>query len=1380
MKGNKMSAILAILLMLSGAIVAVPLTHAQPPGTGTVSGVSPNTPLPFQTTETQANPNNPYPPNAHLHFVAGTNGTTGTTFWADVDAYNVTFLSTYTIGFVYNPNLLTVLNVVNGSILDQQPASHVISISGNPAYAPGIVSAYGYSTTDNYYFNGTGAHKAVDLLNVEFNITGSLAYQKSVAGVPQLMMGFSYTNITIMLFLEDVVGNIFTPPASNATITYTLPAPRALPVSSGITRSTSYAGYSCTFSVTWADSVNSLSKYIFSFDNGVGTFTNSTAKSFTSNPQTVSITETLNGNVGATIRYRWYANDSSNFWNSTAVQTFVTQCPPPTYSAVTYSTTTAGSTCVFSITCSDKVALSKYIFSFDNGVGSFTNNTAVAFTSNPQTVFASEKLTSAIGATIRFRWFFNDTSGNWNSTSVESFTTTLISATVSPSSVVLDLGQSQTFTATVTGSSPPFSIQWYLNGVAVAGANSSTWTFKAVSVGTYSIYVKAVDSIGEVTFSSPVSEIVNPPPTILVTPTSVFLDVGESWTFEATVVNGTPPYSSFQWYVDGSPVINATGPTWTFTSFVIVKRTVYVNATDSLGVSCGSNLVSVTISSALSPKITPQSVVLDLGMSETFSSSVIGGLPPYTYQWYQWLPSGSQPFTGANTSTFEFTPSFTGLNFIYAKIADSLGSTVEIGAEVYVNPPISVSISPSSAMIDAGQSQAFTSNVSGGTAPYSYQWYADGSPVMGATSSIYTFTAQYAGIYDISVKVIDVFGMSGLSTFAVLTANAPPVIIVSPPSVTLDIGESWTFRAAMFNGTPPYSFFQWFLDGSPVPGATNNTYSYMPLYLANQTIYVTATDSLGFACVSNQVYVTVSSAMSLTISPVSTTMDLGQTRKYSVSVSGGTAPYSYQWYQWSTTGSKPFAGATSATFTFTPLYTGLNIIYVVVTDGVGVQVDWGATAMVNPSPVAVISPKSAVLDLSMSQKFIASVVNGTPSYSYQWYIDGSPVAGATNSLWTYTATSAGAHSVFLLVTDSADFVVYSNNATITVNPPLSASISPTSTTIDLGQNATFASSVSGGMPPYSYQWYLNGSIASGATQHAFILKPSQLGTYLVSLAATDSFGFITASNTATTIVNPVPTVAISPASVSIPLGQNQTFTATVTGGTSPFTYYWYVNGNLTAQTTVPTFTFSPTTISKYYLMYVTIKDAVGLSVASNTAVINGHDVAVTAIVGVDCVGHTAAKTVFGQGYPISMNVTTADPGYYSETFTVTAYLNSTAIASGSITLQSGATTIITLTGTATATLAYGHYIISAYATPVSGEVNTANNYIANSTRITVTIPGDMNGDGVVNGLDLHVLARNWLQEVPPASANADVIADGTVNGLELHIIARNWLKQVTL
>jgi len=90
-------------------------------------------------------------------------------------------------------------------------------------------------------------------------------------------------------------------------------------------------------------------------------------------------------------------------------------------------------------------------------------------------------------------------------------------------------------------------------------------------------------------------------------------------------------------------------------------------------------------------------------------------------------------------------------------------------------PPLSVSISPLSASILVGQSVTFTSTVSGGYTPYSYQWYLNGAPVSGATSNTWAFTPTTSGIYYIYLKVTDAKGNTAQSGTARITAQTVPV-----------------------------------------------------------------------------------------------------------------------------------------------------------------------------------------------------------------------------------------------------------------------------------------------------------------------------------------------------------------------------------------------------------------------------------------------------------------------------------------------------------------------------------------------------------------------------------------------------------------------------
>jgi hypothetical protein len=90
-------------------------------------------------------------------------------------------------------------------------------------------------------------------------------------------------------------------------------------------------------------------------------------------------------------------------------------------------------------------------------------------------------------------------------------------------------------------------------------------------------------------------------------------------------------------------------------------------------------------------------------------------------------------------------------------------------------PPLSVSIGPLSASILVGQPVTFTSTVSGGYTPYSYQWYLNGAPVSGATSNTWTFTPTTSGIYYIYLKVTDAKANTAQSEAARIVVATVPV-----------------------------------------------------------------------------------------------------------------------------------------------------------------------------------------------------------------------------------------------------------------------------------------------------------------------------------------------------------------------------------------------------------------------------------------------------------------------------------------------------------------------------------------------------------------------------------------------------------------------------
>jgi len=182
--------------------------------------------------------------------------------------------------------------------------------------------------------------------------------------------------------------------------------------------------------------------------------------------------------------------------------------------------------------------------------------------------------------------------------------------------------------------------------------------------------------------------------------------------------------------------------------------------------------------------------------------------------------------------------------------------------------------------------------------------------------------------------------------------------------------------------------------------------------------------------------------------------------------------------------------------------------------------DDGYVYAFGPLPLFVsISPPFSVMDAGQSQTFIPLVSGGTIPYSYQWYLNGAPVPGATDSMWTFAPSSSGSYTVYLQVTDATGQVATSSNAPVSVNGPLSVTVSPTTVTMGVGQSQVFNSSVSGGTNPYSYQWYLNRSPVSGANNPTWTFTPTSNGSYIVVVNVTDSVGMQATSNPATVTAN---------------------------------------------------------------------------------------------------------------------------------------------------------------------------------------------------------------------------------------------------------------------
>jgi hypothetical protein len=178
-----------------------------------------------------------------------------------------------------------------------------------------------------------------------------------------------------------------------------------------------------------------------------------------------------------------------------------------------------------------------------------------------------------------------------------------------------------------------------------------------------------------------------------------------------------------------------------------------------------------------------------------------------------------------------------------------------------------------------------------------------------------------------------------------------------------------------------------------------------------------------------------------------------------------------------------------------------------------------------------------------------------------------------------------------------------------------------------------------------------------------------------------------------------------------------------------------------------------------------------------------HDVAVTNV--------TSMKTVICQGYTGNITVKAENQGDFPETFNVTLYANTTAIKTTEVTLPSKSSTSIIFVWNASG-FVKGNYTLWAYAWPVLGETETADNNFTDKF-VFVSMVGDLTGsipnvpDGKVETKDVAMVSQafgclcvngRYVHSPPcpkcPHNPNTDINNDGKVETKDVAIVSKQF------
>jgi hypothetical protein len=552
----------------------------------------------------------------------------------------------------------------------------------------------------------------------------------------------------------------------------------------------------------------------------------------------------------------------------------------------------------------------------------------------------------------------------------------------------------------------------------------------------------------------------------------------------------------------------------------------------------------------------PPSQSSAVGGTIQFTVSATGG-GTLVYQWRKNSTnlangtfSGRATVSGATTTAMTLAGVTTNDQANYTcYITNSSGSITTAVASLDIIVAPAITTEPKSVVTNVGATVSF-SVIASGTAPLSYQWYDNDSPISGATLNAYTISGVFtsdAGTYN--VRVSNGAG-STTSSNAVLAVGNPPVLTLQPTSLIITEGQTASFSASASGDQPMYYF--WRKNGTAISGATNTNYTIASALPSDAATYsFVASNPVGMA-VSTGAVLTVYYPPAITVQPASQTVGVESNFTVSVTANGNPALA----YQWRTNGTA-IPGATDSSYTVTGAQTNNSGNYdVIVSNLVSSLTSIVAqVSVVYYPPTITCQPVGGNLLVGNSYSLNAPA-GGTAPLSWQWLKNGAPIPGANSDSYVFGAaqlTDAGLYDV--VVTNLVGSVT-SSVVAIYVGYAPEITEEPESITNAFGGTAVFTCNATGPLP-MNFQWLQDSSPLTGQTNLTLELTNLQLdniGNY--QMIAADAFGSIT-SYTANLHLSPG--IVVQPTNQTVMPGSPAAFSV-VAGGEPSLSYQWQLDG----------------------------------------------------------------------------------------------------------------------------------------------------------------------------------------------------------------------------
>ena len=673
-----------------------------------------------------------------------------------------------------------------------------------------------------------------------------------------------------------------------------------------------------------------------------------------------------------------------------------------------------------------------------------------------------------------------------------------VTVTVSLGTVTLGVGQTQQFSATVTGTTNT-AVTWSVSPAVGSVSSGGLYTAPATLGSPQTITVTAT-SVANTSKTAAASVTIVPPIQVTVSPSTASLTPSQTQQFSA-VVSGTTN-TAVTWSVSPAVGTVSSGGLYTAPATLGSPQTVTVTAT-SVADTSKTATASVTIVPPIQVKVSPSTASLAPSQTQQFTAAV-SGTANTAVTW------SVNPAVGTITGGGLYTaPASLGSLHSVTVTATSVqdptkSATASVTITSLATPPVTVTVSPGTATLGVGQTQQFSATVTGttnmaatGTTKTAVTWSV--SPAVGTISSggLYTAPATLGSPQTVTVTATSVADTSKTATVSV-TIVPPIQVTASPSTASLAPSQTQQFTATVTGTTN--TAVTWSV--SPAVGTITSGGLYRaPATLSRpQTVSVTAT-SVADTSKTATVSVTITPPVTVSVTPTAATMLPSQGQTFTATV-GGTTNTGVTWSIAPATGTISSSGLYAAPPTISS------------TSSVMVTAASVADATKSASATVTLIPPVQITTSSLPGGTVGTAYNATLAATggvtpYTWsVVSGQLPLGlslsASSGMISGTPATAGAYNVTMQVTDAAGYQATTVLAiAIVACTTCSGPISITTTSLPAGTvgvpyNSTLMAT--GGKAPYTW------STASGQLPTGLRLDPAA-GTISGTPSAAGAYNF---------------------------------------------------------------------------------------------------------------------------------------------------------------------------------------------------------------------------------------------------------------------------------